>query len=157
MHYSSKSRIDTSKLEKQVKALHLLEMSQLKVLLPYFIFSHSIKALTISFNKSVSKRQQRLNIIPKYVNLTRYNNFYVRPVITKLVHEGIQHRWGAMSINTVVAIPLHEYDTNTQENSNNVNLQIFDRAPTHPIKKARTGQLEDICGELQKTSTQLTR
>lgn len=29
-----------------------------------------------------------------------------RPVIAKLVHEGIQHGWGTMSINTVVAILL---------------------------------------------------
>jgi hypothetical protein len=50
-----------------------------------------------------------------------------RPVITKLVHEGIQHRRGAMSINTIVAIPL-KYDTITRENSKNVKFQIFDRA-----------------------------
>ena len=57
MHYSSSREIFTSKLEKR-KALHLLEMGQLKVLLPYFISSHSIKALAISFNKSVAKENK---------------------------------------------------------------------------------------------------
>lgn len=77
MSYSSNRGFFTSKLEKWVKALHLLKMGQFKVLLPYFISSHSIKALTISFNKSAYKEKQRLNIVSQMCQFRTYSNFYV--------------------------------------------------------------------------------
>lgn len=89
------------------KALHLLKMCKFKMLLPYFISSHSIKALTISFNKSANIGKQGYT---SFTNVSIQHSIITsmchRPVIAKLVHEGIQHGWGAMSINTVVAIPL---------------------------------------------------
>ena len=131
------------------KALHLLEMGQLKVLLPYFISSHSIKALAISFNKSVAKENKVkhffTNVSIKHSIITSMCH---RPVITKLVHEGIQHRWGAMSINTIVAIPL-KYDAITQENSKNMKLLLDEHRTIERylqgIAKGKSASYKVIC------------
>lgn len=44
--------------KKKNKALHLLKMRKFKMFLPYFISSHSIKALTISFDESANIEKQ---------------------------------------------------------------------------------------------------
>jgi len=94
---------------KRIKALHLLKMRKFKMLLPYFISPHSIKALTISFDESANIGKQGYTSFTN-VSIERsiITSMCHRPVIAKLVHEGIQHGWGAMSINTVVAILLEK-------------------------------------------------
>ena len=71
-----------------------------------------------------------------------------RPVITKPVHEGIQHRWGAMSINTIVAIPL-KYDAITQENSKNMKLLLDEHRTIERylqgIAKGKSASYKVIC------------
>lgn len=84
-------------------------MCEFKMLLPYFISSHSIIALTISFNEPANIGKQGYT---SFTNVSIGHSIITlmchRPVIAKLVHEGIQHGWGAMSINAVVAILLEK-------------------------------------------------